>query len=377
MKSSRARIAGSSAGLTAAASPPTKAVSCDVLASRAAWAVKNSADRVHSWAVGKRDRICSKAAPTKRSAAPSDGARFLPQACRQPPRLLERERAIRKRQGLLRHDALAAPVAFVHARHVEQLQKGHLLFVGVLEIEAPPRHRQPLAMCEIRPADGRVELPGHGQDAVAHGLGLHAFRMRVPQQTIIGIDRPPRIVGRAGRNHAIRLRGDHQSVHRFHAPAAIHELYGQPIEQRGIGRRGAADAKIENRRHQRLAKMPHPHLVHRHARRERIVPLCNPAGQRQPPAGAGCGIKLVERRIIGALVDFVAGCFQLWRAAASVSSAFLRSCFCLSSAASAGNAAIADSATRTASSPAQIAARLVAAMAAAVRSAASVAVGVA
>ena len=48
--------------------------------------------------------------------------------------------------------------------------------------------------------------------------------MRVPQQTIIGIDRPPRIVGRAGRNHAIRLRGDHQSVHRFHAPAAIHEL---------------------------------------------------------------------------------------------------------------------------------------------------------
>ena len=146
MKSSRARIAGSSAGLTAAASPPAKAVSCDVLASRAAWAVKKLRRQSTFLGRGKtRQNLLEGRTDETLGGAIGRRTRFLPQACRQPPRLLERERAIRQRQGLLRHDALAAPVAFVHARHVEQLQKRHLLFVGVLEIQAPPRHRQPLA----------------------------------------------------------------------------------------------------------------------------------------------------------------------------------------------------------------------------------------
>ena len=77
----------------------------------------------------------------------------------------------------------------------------------------------------------------------------------------------------------------------------IHELDGQPVEQCRVRRRRALAAEVEDRRHQRLAEVPHPDVVDGDAGRQRMPRIGHPAGQRRAAAGAGRRERLAARRL--------------------------------------------------------------------------------
>src|SRR2546428_11961666 len=58
------------------------------------------------------------------------------QRSRQQPGVLQRQLTVGEGQRLLRHDALLPLVALGDGRAVEDLEKLHLLFLGVAEIQA-------------------------------------------------------------------------------------------------------------------------------------------------------------------------------------------------------------------------------------------------
>ncbi len=165
------------------------------------------------------------------------------------------------------------------------LEKLHLLLGRVLEVQAPPRDGQPRSVVDVGAAQGRVERPGDGEDAVADDLGLGASGCPSPEEHVV---RVPGEVGRVGmRVASIRGARDDQPVDRLHAPAAIHQLGGQPVQQRGVARRLAVAAEVVHRRHDRPAEVPAPDVVDRHPRRERVGLVGDPAGEGQPTARAG------------------------------------------------------------------------------------------
>ena len=89
----------------------------------------------------------------------------------------------------------------------------------------------------------------------------------------------------------VGLRSQHQPVHCLHAPALRHEFRGQPVQQFRMGGRHSGAAEIRDACHDAAAEMAQPDLVHHDARRQRMIGLRQPVGQRQP-ASAGPG----ERR---------------------------------------------------------------------------------
>src|SRR5262249_27393530 len=78
-----------------------------------------------------------------------------------------------------------------------------------------------------------------------------------------------------------------QPVQPFHVPARLHELDRQPVEQFMMDGTRGPQAEIEDRTDEGLAEMPHPDLVDRHPRGERVLAVGDPAGERQPAPRAG------------------------------------------------------------------------------------------
>ena len=70
----------------------------------------------------------------------------------------------------------------------------------------------------------------------------------------------------------------------LHAPAVIHELDGQPVEQLLIRWAVALASEIVRRGHDAAPEMSLPDAVHHHARGQRIVARRDPLRQRFPPA---------------------------------------------------------------------------------------------
>ena len=70
------------------------------------------------------------------------------------------------------------------------------------------------------------------------------------------------------------------------APARLHELDGQPVEQVGEFRAGGPQAEVGHGRDQRLAEMPGPDVVDRDAGRQGIAAVDDPSGQGEPAARA-------------------------------------------------------------------------------------------
>ena len=73
----------------------------------------------------------------------------------------------------------------------------------------------------------------------------------------------------------------------LHVPAAVHELDGEPIQQRLVGRHFALAADVDERLRQADAEVPLPQPIDDDAGRERIVAADEPAGQIEtigPPA---------------------------------------------------------------------------------------------
>ncbi len=98
---------------------------------------------------------------------------------------------------------------------------------------------------------------------------------------------------------AIGRAGDYQPVQSLHLPAAVHQLDRQPIEQLRMRRRLAVHAEIVLGGDERDAKMPQPDVIHGHSGSQRVFAGRDPPGKRQPSAGAGGGIAIGERRVIG------------------------------------------------------------------------------
>src|SRR6185369_839844 len=85
------------------------------------------------------------------------------------------------------------------------------------------------------------------------------------------------------RRHLGRLlvsRARHHQPHQpFHVPTALHEIDRQPIQQFGMRRLFALHAKILRRPHKARAKKLLPESIHRHASRQRILRVHQPAGE--------------------------------------------------------------------------------------------------
>ena len=62
----------------------------------------------------------------------------------------------------------------------------------------------------------------------------------------------------------------------------VDQPQGQPVEQFGMRRLGAHQAKIARRGRQPYAKVPLPQPIRRHARRERICAVREPGGKSGP-----------------------------------------------------------------------------------------------
>ena len=97
--------------------------------------------------------------------------------------------AVGQRERLLRHDALAAAVAFVDAGGVEQLEELGLLFVGVAEIDAAARRcRRPACKSMSGPPRVRSRVAGRVEQGVADGFGFQPPRVHPPQEVVVAID---------------------------------------------------------------------------------------------------------------------------------------------------------------------------------------------
>ena len=183
---------------------------------------------------------------------------------------------------------------------IEHLQQLVLLITRVLEIQAAPAHG--IAGIERRPAELDVQHAGKLKQTVPHHLRLHAAGVHAPVEMVarIGGER----LGVSARRAAAELigaRGDNEAVQAAEAPAMGHEIRCKMVEQQLLHRRLGAQAKVVNRLHQRLAKVPKPNMIHCHARGERILRRRHPPRQRRTPTGAGGGVNgrilaLVVRR---------------------------------------------------------------------------------
>src|SRR5260370_31928254 len=69
-------------------------------------------------------------------------------------------------------------------------------------------------------------------------------------------------------------------MHLLDAPAAAHELHGQPVEQFGVRGLLAHLAEIIQRRDDALPEMVAPDAIDHHPRGQRIFPRAEPFGQR-------------------------------------------------------------------------------------------------
>ena len=85
----------------------------------------------------------------------------------------------------------------------------------------------------------------------------------------------------------------------FSRQPLVDQLARQPIEQLGMRRPAAAEAKVAGRADQPLTKMMMPDAIDHHSRSERIVRAGDPSGQCQAPLGLGRVGRQAQRRTDG------------------------------------------------------------------------------
>jgi hypothetical protein len=125
------------------------------------------------------------------------------------------------------------------------------------------------------------------EGAIADDFGFHAADVGAPEGAIVvGL----LLGGGGGRGEAVGLGGDHERVHGFHVPVALHEFDGEPVEQFGMEGGWPLLPKLKTVETAGGAEVAGPHMVHGHTGGEGIVFTGDPAGEREATAGAGGGV---------------------------------------------------------------------------------------
>src|SRR5262245_36178535 len=98
-----------------------------------------------------------------------------------------------------------------------------------------------------------------------------------------------------GGTHLIRLRGDNKPMNALHAPAAVHELGSEPIEQLRMRWRLAVLAEVSDAGDDRTAEMAQPDMVNRHSRGKRIFAARDPTRESETASTGGFRISFADR----------------------------------------------------------------------------------
>ena len=229
------------------------------------------------------------------------------------------ELAVRERERLLRHDAACAPVALRRVRGVEdcpELTATAQLWMATV-VEAAARRRERLGVFQFLPAHAPVERARQREQRIAHHLGFHAAGVHAGEEAVFGVGSgrndgvmerwssglalhhfiTPMLHHSAAASSIRRARHD-EPVQVLHAPARLAELRREPIEQLRVRGPRAAAAEVVHGAHERLAEVPAPDVIHRHARGERVVARGDPLGERPAPPRARRRIRRREGGVI-------------------------------------------------------------------------------
>src|SRR5262249_2529612 len=152
---------------------------------------------------------------------------------------------------LLRYDALGALVAIARIGRVEERRELQIAATFGIdgEIEAAAG-RHPLRVVFQNPtAQARVKVASRGENAVTDHLRFGPAAGKLPEVAVVGISRAVSLANAAGSEaglHAVGVARDDQAVDGLHAPAVLHELHGEPIEQFGVRGAFAVPAEVED-----------------------------------------------------------------------------------------------------------------------------------
>ena len=108
-----------------------------------------------------------------------------------------------------------------------------------------------------RAAHRQVDAAADREDVVANRLGVEPLRAIPPEQQVLRILLDVAAVIER-RRHLIGLGGHHQPVELLEAPALVHELHGQPVEQFGMRRLLSHLAEVVERRDDAAAEVVTP-----------------------------------------------------------------------------------------------------------------------
>ena len=148
-------------------------------------------------------------------------------------------------------------------------------------------------------AEAEIERLRQVEQAVAKDLRLHARGLASPVVDVRGIRAPRRLVRAEGRGlQAVGVGADDEAVQVLHAPAALDEFHGQPVQERLLGRRWRASSKVGDRFDERPAEVAQPDVVDRDPRGERIPWIDDPPGEGGAAAGARLRIGLAPRGVL-------------------------------------------------------------------------------
>ncbi len=227
---------------------------------------------------------------------PGPRIRHAGDALGQRPRRLERRAIVQQRQRLQRRVGAHAPRRAVLAagrveRHLHRIRRRpaqervEAAAVAILALALDPPI---LVVGHVPDAVGlgredagavhlRAEQPARGELAVADHLGFEAEARSAREQPVVGIALGER------RRHRGRLsigrRGDDRPQQRLLAPAAIHQLDGEPVEELGVRGRLALRPEVLAGLDQAASEELLPQAVDVHPRHQRVVAIDEPAGQ--------------------------------------------------------------------------------------------------
>ena len=137
---------------------------------------------------------------------------------------------------------------------------------------------------------------GHGQQRVAHGLGVEPPRILAPEQEVLGIRGAAR--GVVERPLPIRRGAEDHPMQRLERSACGEQLRRQRIEQLRMTRTDAAEAEIIGRGHEPPPEVMVPEPVDDHSRGQRVLGRRHPGRQSAAAAGRIQTRGRVDRRRI-------------------------------------------------------------------------------
>ena len=139
-------------------------------------------------------------------------------------------------------------------------------------------------------------LTRHAQQTVANNFGFHASRVHAPQENVLRIARPARIVCvRVKKTSSDRYCWSPSGGEWLSYSSFFPSTRRQPIKQFGMARGLSIQSEINNSGHDWFSKVPHPKVVDGNTRCQRIIPVHHPACQRKSSTGARFGILLSNR----------------------------------------------------------------------------------